>query len=205
MNNKIKLAVVPFLLALGACSSSSSTAPAGGGTTLQVITTSDTFMDLDGTYNICYARSNGAVLSTLDEVVISGSSFSMTSQDYSVAGCSAPIDGAGSAAEGIVSIATPGVSNSVTDWVDGSDASTAPPTASAGGALSATASYTLLSVTFSGTPTGNFSSITVGTPVSIFYVVDATATGSGVAPILYRDSDADTGVASTADPLTKAP
>ncbi|VAW61872.1 hypothetical protein MNBD_GAMMA08-2250 [hydrothermal vent metagenome] len=203
MNNKIKLAVVPFLLALGACSSSSSTAPAGGGATLQVITTSDTFMDLDGTYNICYARSNGGVLSTLDEVVISGSSFSMTSQDYSLAGCSAPIDGADSAAAGIVSIATPGVSNSVTDWVDGSDVSTTPPTASAGGALSETASYTLLSVTFSGTPTGNFSSITVGTPVSIFYVVDATV--SGVAPILYRDSDADAGVASTADPLTKAP
>ncbi len=203
MNNKIKLAVVPFLLALGACSSSSSTAPAGGGASLEIITVSGNFMALDGTYNICYARTDPGIASTLDEVIISGSSFSMTSQDYSLAGCSAPIDGTSSAAQATIS--TTGTTAALTDWVDGQQNSVAPPVAVDGSALPANAEYTVMSVTISGTPTGNFSGIPVGTPITIFYVVDDTGTSTGAAPVLYRDDDADGGVASTADPLTKAP
>jgi len=199
MNNKIKLAVVPFFLALGACSSTSSTTPAGGGgASIDIITVSGNFMSLDGTYRICYDRNDGTS-STQDEVVISGSSFSMSSKDYSVTGCT----GASTDSDAEGTISSTETTKAVTDWVDGQRASVAPPVASGGGALPDAAEYTELSVTFSGTPTGNFSGIPTATAITIFYVVDDTAIADGVAPVLYRDSDASAGVVSTADPFTK--
>lgn len=187
MNNKIKLTVIPFLLALGACSSSTettTTTPGGGGGgskgTIDIVTVSGVTETLTGLWAGDCRNEDGVEMN--EALFFAGSTvnyeqFSYTTTDLS---CGGTATSKGSYAATVTTSSTSAISS----WIIGNGSATSPPAAQDGsGPLSITEDYTPL--TYKITAIAGLNGAAVGDSLQFAYILDDTSSSK----YLYRISD----------------
>ena len=190
-------AISALILINGCSSDSATTTAAGSGAEVSVIGVSGVTVGLNGTYSTgCYTTGGGST-STKEDVVISGSTWTNTTTDYTDSTCVAGPD-----AGAITATIGAGSDLTIAGWKDGSGSIVSAPTAADGsGLLSDTEPFTPLTVTVTAV-TGNYvGQVPVGYVAPLFYIVDDTGTNN----MLYRDKNYENGDlhAGTMDPFTK--
>lgn len=190
MQNKMRLMAIPFVMALGACSSANDAVDAlqdlGDALTgsVDIVSVSGNSTDVSGNWQTgCYdmggAETKEELIFTLQAVEYTNNSYSST--DGTCTG-TATLNMSYSAT---VEMATS--SDAIGWWQDGTGATVAPPAAADGsGSLSDTESFTDLTYTF--TAISGIGGVAVGDAFHFFYILDDTAANTS---ILYRGQYTD--------------